>query len=955
VETSSDTASALRSRHLLQAISDNSEAVIYAKDLDGRYLFLNRRFGELFHVDTDATLGKTDYDLFAKDDAEAFRAMDRQVARGGVPLTGEEIVPLADGLHTYLSVKCPLRDDTGQIFATFGISTDITERKRAEEALRATEERTRLIVDNALDAVVTMDTTGTITAWNPQAERTFGWPRAEAIGRTLADTIVPERYRDAHRRGLEHFLATGRGPALNRRLELSALHRDGHEFPIELAITPLETDATVSFSAFVRDITERKQMEQALVESRRHYQALAESLPHLVWTCRPDGYCDFISRQWTDYTGRPEAEQLGSGWAEQVHPEDRDRVQAAWAAATQRGEVFDVEFRIRRADGVYRWFRTRALPLRNAAGGIIKWFGSNTDFDDYKASEHRLRAQVERLSLLDQITRAIGERQDLQSVLQVVLRRLEDHLPIDFSCVCLYDNADESLVVAHVGARSATLADELGLSEKTRLRIDQNGLSRCVRGQLVYEADVAQIAFPFPQRLNAGGLRSLVAAPLAVESTVFGVLIVARRVPHGFGSPECEFLRQLSEHVALAAQQAQLYTALQQAYDDLRQTQQAVAQQERLKALGQMASGIAHDINNAITPVGLCAELLLETETSLSAEARDTLVMMQHAIDDVAHTVAGLRGFYQEREARPTLAPVAVSALLKEVVNLTRARWSDMPQQRGVAIGVAVEASANAPSIHGVESELRQALINLVFNAVDSMPEGGTITLRARRVGGTAGTADRIAIEVSDTGIGMSDDTRQRCLEPFFTTKGERGTGLGLAMVYGVVQRHGADLEIDSAERRGTTVRMLFAAPDAIVAAAAASPQVARPARLRLLVIDDDPMLLKSLRGALDIDGHEVTTADGGQAGIDAFRRALVQGEPFAAVITDLGMPYVDGRRVASAIKAESPQTPLIMLTGWGQRMIDDRDVPSYVDRVLAKPPRLADLRNALSQLTAGS
>jgi PAS domain S-box-containing protein len=946
-----------QSQHLLEAISDNSSAVIYAKDLAGRYLFVNRRFGELFRVSVDHMLGKTDFDLFTAEEAELFRDMDRRVATGGAALTGEEAVPLSDGVHTYLSVKSPLRDDSGNIYAVFGISTDITDRKRAEEAERASKERTRLIIETALDAVVTIDTTGAITGWSPRAEQTFGWRSAEVLGRSLADTIVPWQYREAHRRGLERYLTTGEAAVLNTRLELSALHRDGHEFPIELAITPLETDKTISFSAFVRDITDRKRMEQALVESRQHYRALAESLPHLVWTCRPDGYCDFLSRQWVEYTGRPAEEQLGYGWAEHVHPDDRERVRAEWEAATLRGDRFDVEFRIRRADGVYRWFRTRALPLRDGSGAVVKWFGSNTDFDDYKQSEQRLHAQVDRLNLLDQLTRAIGERQDLQSILQVVVRRLEDQLPLDFSCACLYDRADETLTVAHVGARSATLAAELGLTERSRIPIDRNGLSQCVRGRLVHEADITGIGFPFPQRLARGGMRSLVAAPLIAESQVFGVLIGARGPGPGFSSADCEFLRQLSEHVALAAQQAQLYSALQRAYDDLRQTQQMVAQQERLKALGQMASGIAHDINNAITPLALCTEVLLDTEPHLSPDARTTLGMMQHAIDDVAHTVAGLRGFYRQRDAHPTLTDVDLNALVKEVVHLTRARWSDMPQQRGVAIGVVTELAHDAPPIHGVESELRQALINLVFNAVDAMPEGGVITVRTRRIagGGASTPADRLTLEVSDTGVGMSAETLQRCLEPFFTTKGERGSGLGLAMVYGVVQRHNAEIELDSAVGKGTTVHLTFTVPSVAAASLDAPSKPPRVSPLRLLVIDDDPMLLKSLRGALEIDRHIVTTVDGGQAGIEAFRRAAQDGIPFAAVVTDLGMPYVDGRRVASAIKELSPRTPVIMLTGWGQRMLDDSDVPSYVDMVLAKPPRLADLRLALSQVASGS
>ena len=213
------------------------------------------------------------------------------------------------------------------------------------------------------------------------------------------------------------------------------------------------------------------------------------------------------------------------------------------------------------------------------------------------------------------------------------------------------------VVVNCVGVRSEALAMELAMTDQAHISIDQNGLSHCVRGQLVYEQDVSQIDFPFPQRLARGGLRAFVAAPLLFESQVFGMLIAARREPNSFSSGECEFLRQLSEHVALASHQSEVYSALQQAYDDLRQTQQTVMQQERLRALGQMASGIAHDINNAISPVALYTEMLLEQETGLSKRTREYLETTQRAIGDVAHTVARMREFYRQQEAE--IGPVA--------------------------------------------------------------------------------------------------------------------------------------------------------------------------------------------------------------------------------------------------------------------------------------------------------
>ena len=706
---------------------------------------------------------------------------------------------------------------------TEDLRAEIAERKQSELALRASEERTRLIVDTALDAVVTMDGDGLITGWSPQAQTTFGWARAEAIGRPLAQAIVPEAHRDAHRRGLQRYLAGGASVVLNRRVELTALHKDGHEFPVDLSITPISVAGRPAFSAFVRDITERKQ------------------------------------------------------------------------------------------------------------------------------SQARAQAQLERMTLLDQITRAIGERQDLRSIYQVAIRSLEERLPVDFACVCRYDPVDDALTVVGVGVRSQPLAQTLAMGERARIAIDANGLARCMRGELVYEPDVRAAPFAFPQRLAGGGLASLVVAPLQSESRVFGVLVAARHAAQAFSSGECEFLRQLSAHVALAARHAELHGALQQAYDDLRQSQQTVLQQERLRALGQMASGIAHDINNAISPLALYTESLLERETGLSERGRGYLATIARSIDDVAATVARMREFYRQREPELQLTTVRLNTMVEQVVELTRARWSDMPQQRGAVVDLQCELAPDLPAVLGVDSEVREALLNLILNAVDAMPDGGTLTLRTWR------DDDRVAVEVTDTGVGMDESTRRRCLEPFFTTKGERGTGLGLAMVYGVAQRHGADLDIDSAPGRGTTVRMTFQLPATEPGVTPATPLCKPAARLHLLLVDDDPMVLETLRETLELDGHAVVTASGGQAGIDAFAHALHLQRPFDVVITDLGMPHVDGRTVAGAVKAASTTTPVVLLTGWGQRLMADGDMPAHVDRVLSKPPKLRDLRTVLAELTNGA
>ncbi|MDB5709768.1 MAG: hybrid sensor histidine kinase/response regulator [Sphingomonas bacterium] len=815
-----------RSQDMIEAIITNSPAMIYVKDLAGHYLMINQRFAEVFQVDREAVIGKTDHDLFDQASADAYRAMDQRVAAADQPLTEEETAPLDDGLHTYLSVKSPLRDESGQAYALFGISTDITDQRRAQVALLASEHRNRQIVESALDAVVTIDSEGVIAGWSAQAETTFGWTHDEALGRSVDQLILPERYRAAHREGLARYLATGEARVLNKRIEIDALHRDGREFPVELSITPVRAGEAICFTAFVRDITDRK---------------LAET---------------------------------------------------------------------------------------------------------------RLQTQRDRLHLLEQVTRAISQRQDEQSIFQVVVRTLEDRLPADFVCICRYDSVAQRLVVAHVGTGSAALGRELGITEQAEIPIDGNGLSRCVGGELVYEPDIAAVDFPFPHRLAAHGLRSLVVAPLGAGADVFGVLVVARLAAQAFVSADCEFLKQVSDHVALAANQTQLRDRLQQAYDDLKHTQQAILEQERLRAIGQMASGIAHDINNAISPVAVYTQSLRErqAELGLLPEVRDYLETVGRVVKDISATAARMRDFYRPGDAGAEFEPVDLNTLILQVVGLTRARWNDMPQQRGIVITVSTALEAALPRIMGDAAQLREALTNLVFNAVDAMPDGGTITIRTLTFAG-AGGKRRVQFEVGDTGPGMDEETRRRCLEPFFTTKGERGTGLGLAMVQGAAQHHKAELVIDTAPGDGTRIRLDFAA----TAKAKADPRRAAASRkqrpLRLLLVDDDPAVLSSTLFVLELNGHAITAADGGKAGIDALHAAHQAGDPFDVVITDLGMPFVDGNQVALTAKELFPETPVILLTGWGRRMATGDKAPAHVDFVLPKPLELDALRDIFAGL----
>jgi signal transduction histidine kinase/ActR/RegA family two-component response regulator len=406
---------------------------------------------------------------------------------------------------------------------------------------------------------------------------------------------------------------------------------------------------------------------------------------------------------------------------------------------------------------------------------------------------------------------------------------------------------------------------------------------------------------------------------------------------------------------------ARLHEDLQKAYDELRQTQHSVMQQERLRALGEMASGIAHDINNALSPVMAFSDLILQREPALSQNARRNLTHIRTAGEDIAQIVARMGEFYRRRENRERLTATKLNRICAQVIDMTSPRWQDMAQSQGTNVNITTDFEPELPELYGDESELREALTNLLLNAVDALPKGGTITMVTRSItlkgDGPSGTAPtHVALEIRDNGTGMDERTRQRCLEPFFSTKRDRGgTGLGLAMVYGMMERHEGTIEVESQPARGTTIRLVFPLrhiPEPSPVMPAPVPELA--ASLRVLYIDDEPLLRELLKEIIEHQHHQVETADGGQAGLEAFLAAKNRGEPFDLVITDLGMPHVDGRQVAQRVKSESAATPVVMLTGWGAMLGESLEVPSEVDVVLCKPPRMAELTETLVRFSGG-
>jgi CheY-like chemotaxis protein len=325
------------------------------------------------------------------------------------------------------------------------------------------------------------------------------------------------------------------------------------------------------------------------------------------------------------------------------------------------------------------------------------------------------------------------------------------------------------------------------------------------------------------------------------------------------------------------------------------------------------------------------------------ADAEETvrfLKLLRTSAEDAGNIVRRLREFYRPLETHEELRSVELTAVISQVIELTQPKWRQQAQADGCNIQVKTHLQP-IPPIAGDESALREALTNLIFNAVDAMPNGGVITLE------TAMDNDRAIVRISDTGTGMTEEVRQRCLEPFFSTKNDKGTGLGLAMVYGIIQRHNGVLELDSVLGRGTTfvIRLPFAlAVENEAPALPVSPATKSP--LHVLVVDDEPGIREVISAFLRSDGHDVITAADGREGLKEFQTGS-----FDVVVTDRAMPQMNGDQMAGLIKQTRPDVPVVLLTGFGTLIETTKTQPSAIDVVLSKPVTLKTLLSTIDSL----
>ncbi len=386
---------------------------------------------------------------------------------------------------------------------------------------------------------------------------------------------------------------------------------------------------------------------------------------------------------------------------------------------------------------------------------------------------------------------------------------------------------------------------------------------------------------------------------------------------------------------------------LEQAMVELKEAQGHVVKQGRLHAFAEMAGGIVHDFSNALMSVVGYSDILIRDPSLLDQKdvVLDYLTTMNTAGRDAAQVVSRLRDFYRPREDDDVFESTDLNKIVEETIALTQPRWRTQALGSGRAITVAVELE-KIPAVSACPTELREVLTNLIFNAVDAMPEGGTITLRSRR------EAAHVVLEVSDSGTGMTTEVLERCVEPFFTTKGDAGTGLGLSMVFGVVSRHEGTVEIESEVGAGTTFRLQF--PSLVPRIDAPVESVAPLTRsLNILVVDDQDASRNIIARYLTGDGHRVATACNGY---EAMR--CMGNDVYDVVMTDLGMPGMTGAQLGPLAKKMRANQPVILFTG-------NRDIAGKpkaglesgmdgIDLIMHKPVPHSALVKALETVMAG-
>jgi DNA-binding response OmpR family regulator/nitrogen-specific signal transduction histidine kinase len=554
-----------------------------------------------------------------------------------------------------------------------------------------------------------------------------------------------------------------------------------------------------------------------------------------------------------------------------------------------------------------------------------------------------LGASVKRLSSLIEAGRAMSEFTSLSKLLDFFTGLVAKELDVERASLMLLDDAGEELRIA--AARGLG-----GLElEKIRVKVGEGVAGRVARtGQHILVTDASSDARA-RKSANPKLSDSFISAPIVLSmpiksaEKVSGVINVTNRISGvPFDEEDVAYLAGLAGQLAVAVERARHFDDLQRAYESLKAAQEQLVFAERLKAIGQMAAGVAHDFNNSLSVILGRAQLVIrriDHEPSNLADIRGDLEAIEKISLQGAETVKRVQEYTRIRKDLPH-SKVDLNVVVREAVEMTRPKWSEASKAQGRRIEIQLELN-EMPYVSGNLYELTQIVGNLIFNSVEAMPNGGAIQFR------TYFEEDTVCLEVRDSGVGMDEETTSRLFEPFYTTK-ETGQGLGTSIIYGIVSRHLGEVVVDSAPEDGTRVtiklpRLLGHEP---TASAADVTEAEETKANTILLVDDEDMVRETYGTALALSGHKVATAASGNEALEA----LAKGS-FDLMITDLSMEGMSGLELSERVRKTNSVMPIILLSGWAIQQDEAQVTEAGINRVLAKPCPIERLLAAVGDI----
>lgn len=703
-------------------------------------------------------------------------------------LVGSEVVGV---LEFFTDQPVEVDESLLEVMAHVGTQLGrVVEREHAKEALLRSEQRTRAIVEVAHDAFVGIGADGVITDWNAQAESAFGWTREEAVGRPLAETIIPPQYRAAHQKGLDRFLATGEHRVLNQRFEIEALHRDGHQFPVELTISPIKTDTGFVFASFLHDISERKQAEQTLRRSEERYDLVARATSDVVWDWNvATGELTWNKAVQTLFRFRPD--EVGSTvdwWYNHIHPEDRERVVTRMHVVVAGvDEFWSDEYRFVCGDGSYAVVLDRGYVVRDDTSQPVRMIGTMMNITERKRAEESQRFLARVSATMDA---SLDYEATLVNIAHAAVPDLADYCLID---ALVEDGGLRRVATAHVDPeresmllRDQRVAPDADLDRHPVLRVVRTGCPVLV--PVFDEAEQDRIGLSEAHRtgLRTLGLCSYIVLPMNTGGRTLGAMTLATAESgRRYTAADLVLAEELARRAAQAMDNARLY----------REARAAVRAREEVLAV------VSHDLRNPLGTITLGASLLLKMGPERRRDDTRTPQLILRAASRMEVLIRDLLDASKMDSGHFVVEPKSqnADALVREAVEAARSAAAEK--------NIVLEADLpdNLPPVRADGDRVLQVFSNLIGNALKFTPEGGTVTVAAEPEGGT------IRFWVSDTGPGIAPEQLPHLFDRFWQGRSadRRGAGLGLAIARGIVEAHGGTLEVES--RVGEGSRFSFA------------------------------------------------------------------------------------------------------------------------------------------------